>query len=63
MIRILLIASLITANIIIAEYTNSNGKALEKPFRDLIKWVRSDVEPKLTQIEVSTEWQDINLNN
>ena len=48
---------------IIADYTNSNGKALEKPFKDLIKWVRSDVEPKLAQIEVSSEWQNINLND
>ena len=63
MIRILLIASLIISNLILTEYTNSNGKALEKPFRDLIKWVRSDVEPKLAQIEVSSEWQNINLND
>tara|TARA_B100001057_G_scaffold473433_1_gene537892 strand:- start:1502 stop:2470 length:969 start_codon:yes stop_codon:yes gene_type:complete len=63
MIRILLIASLIIPNMTTAEYTNSNGRALEKPFRDLIKWFKSDVEPKLTQIEVSTEWQNVNLNN
>ena len=63
MIRILLIASLIIPIMTIAEYTNSNGKALEKPFKDLIKWVRSDVEPKLAQIEVSSEWQNINLND
>ena len=62
MIRIFLIASLIISNFTSAEYTNSNGKALEKPFKDLIKWVRSDVEPKLAQIDVSSEWQTINLN-
>ena len=62
MIRIFLVASLIISNFTSAEYTNSNGKALEKPFKDLIKWVRSDVEPKLAQIDVSSEWQTINLN-
>jgi len=62
MIRIFLLASLIISNFTLAEYTNSNGKALEKPFKDLIKWVRSDVEPKLAQIDVSSEWQTINLN-
>jgi len=62
MFKKLFILFLLTPNLIFAEYTNSNGKALEKPFKDLIKWIRSDVEPKLSRIDVSNEWKNINLN-
>ena len=62
MLKILLLASLTLSSLLFAEYTNSNGKALEKPFKDLVRWVRSDVEPKLAQIDISSEWQTINLN-
>ena len=54
MLKILLSASLTLSSLLFAEYTNSNGKALEKPFKDLVRWVRSDVEPKLAQIDVSS---------
>ena len=62
MLKILLLTSFTISSLLFAEYTNSNGKALEKPFKDLIRWVRSDVEPKLAQIDVSSDWQTINLN-
>ena len=62
MFKILLLTSFTISSLLFAEYTNSNGKALEKPFKDLIRWVRSDVEPKLAQIDISSDWQTINLN-
>ena len=60
--KLLLILILVIPNNIFAEYKNTNGKAIEKPFKDLIKWINSDVNPNLSSIEVSSEWKNINLN-
>ena len=58
----LLVVLLISSCNISAEYKNTNGIAADKSYRDMIKWVRSDVEPEITRIELSTEWQNINLS-
>ena len=60
--KLLLLLILLIPNNIFAEYKNTNGKAIEKPFKDLIKWINSDVNPNLSSIEVSSEWKNINLN-
>ena len=60
--KLLLILILLIPNNIFAEYKNTNGKAIEKPFKDLLKWMNSDVNPNLSSIEVSSEWKNINLN-
>ena len=60
--KLLLILILLFPNNIFAEYKNTNGKAIEKPFKDLLKWMNSDVSPNLSSIEVSSEWKNINLN-
>ena len=60
--KLLLIILLFTTNNIFAEYKNTNGKAIEKPFKDLVKWINSDVKPNLSSIAVSSEWKNINLN-
>ena len=60
--KLLLLFILLIPNNIFAEYKNSNGKAIEKPFKDLIKWMNSDINPNLSSIEVSSEWKNINLN-
>ncbi len=60
--KLLFILLLLSSNLVHAEYKNSNGKALEKPFKDLIKWMSSDVKPILSEIEVSDDWKNINLN-
>jgi L-ascorbate metabolism protein UlaG (beta-lactamase superfamily) len=60
--KLLLIILLFTTNNIFAEYKNTNGKAIEKPFKDLVKWITSDVNPNLYAIEVSNEWKNINLH-
>ena len=60
--KLLLLFILLIPNNIFAEYKNTNGKAIEKPFKDLVKWMNSDVNPNLSSIEVSNEWKNINLN-
>ena len=60
--KLLLILILLIPNNIFAEYKNTNGKAIEKPFKDLVKWINSDVKPNLSSIAVSSEWKNINLN-
>ena len=60
--KLLLLLILFIPNNIFAEYKNTNGKAIEKPFKDLVKWMNSDVNPNLSSIEVSSEWKNINLN-
>ena len=60
--KLLLLFILLIPNNIFAEYKNTNGKAIEKPFKDLIKWMNSDINPNLSSIEVSSEWKNINLN-
>ena len=43
------------------EYKNTDGTALEKTFSEMIKWIRSDQEPVLTSIKISSDWKDLNL--
>ena len=44
-----------------AEYKNTNGKPIEKSFRDLLDWSTSDVDTKIDFIELSNEWKDLIL--
>ena len=60
--KLLLIILLFISNNTFGEYKNTNGKAIEKPFKDLVKWMTSGVNPKLYAIEVSNEWKNINLH-
>ena len=46
-----------------AEYKNSNGVALDKSFNDMVRWMRSEQEPIITKIEISSEWKNIDLYN
>ena len=59
--KLLLIILLLTPNIILGEYQNTNGKALEKPFSDMVKWIRMENETVVSSIDVSAQWKDINL--
>jgi L-ascorbate metabolism protein UlaG (beta-lactamase superfamily) len=59
--KTLYIFLLITSGLLFAEYKNTNGVASDKSFSDMLKWVRSDVVPKITKIEISSEWEEINL--
>ena len=46
-----------------AEYQNTNGNSINKSFKELLEWSRSSKEPAISYIEISSEWQEINLAN
>ena len=58
-----LIVLLFTSSQITAEYKNSNGVALEKSINDMVRWMRSDQNPIITKINISSEWKSIDLSN
>ena len=49
------------SNEISSEYKNTNGKPIEKTFRDLLKWSTSNIETKIEYLEISEEWKDLDL--
>ena len=53
----------IFSNGLISEYKNTNGQAIEKSFRDLIKWSSNSVNSKIDFIEISDEWENINMQS
>ena len=53
---------LLTTGFLFAEYKNTNGIASDKSFGDMLKWIRSDVEPEITKIDLSSDWQKLNLS-
>ena len=44
-----------------AEYKNTNGEAIDKSIKDLIRWQRNQKKPVLASIEISDEWQSIDF--
>ena len=60
--KTLYICLLITSGLLFAEYKNTNGIASDKSFGDMLKWIRSDVVPEITKIEISSDWEEINLS-
>ena len=59
--KIYFIFLILVSGFLFAEYKNTNGVASEKSFADMLKWIRSDIEPKISKIELSSEWQKLNL--
>ncbi|MDC3375621.1 MBL fold metallo-hydrolase [Gammaproteobacteria bacterium] len=53
---------LFTTGFLFAEYKNTNGVASDKSFGDMLQWIRSDTEPEITKIELSLDWQKLNLS-
>ena len=53
---------LFTTGFLFAEYKNTNGVASDKSFGDMHQWIRSDIEPEITKIELSLDWQKLNLS-
>ena len=60
--KIYFILLLVLSGFLFAEYKNTNGVASEKSFADMFKWIRSDIEPEISKIELSSEWQKLNLS-
>ena len=46
-----------------AEYKNTDGNALNKSFKELLEWSRNSEDPIISFINISTEWQEIDLAN
>ena len=53
---------LFTTGFLFAEYKNTNGVASDKSFGDMLQWIRSDIEPEITKIELSSDWLKLNLS-
>jgi N-acyl-phosphatidylethanolamine-hydrolysing phospholipase D len=60
--KFLFVILFLSSELILAEYKNTNGVASDKSFGDMLKWIRSDIEPAITKIELSSEWQNIDLS-
>ena len=60
--KIYFILLLTVSGFLLSEYKNTNGVASEKSFADMLKWIRSDIEPEISKIELSSEWQKLNLS-
>ena len=46
-----------------ADFKNTNGKALEKSLGQMLEWMGSDIEPQITKIKLSDQWETIDLLN
>ena len=46
-----------------ADFKNTNGKALEKSLGQILEWMGSDIEPQITKIKLSDQWETIDLLN
>ena len=62
MLKIFYIFLLLNSSFLFAEYKNTNGVASDKTFGDMLKWISSDIEPEITKIELSSDWQKLNLS-
>ena len=61
MLKYFLLLGILIPGFSYGEYKNTNGVGLEKSFLEMIKWIQSDQEPILTSIEISSQWEDLNL--
>lgn len=46
-----------------SEYKNTNGKAIEKTFQELLKWTSGSSEPVIDFIDISSQWKDLDLEH
>ena len=49
----------ILPNLSLADYVNTNGKAINKPLSDLLEWRSNRVKPIISSINISNNWQNI----
>ena len=47
---------------ILGEYKNTNGQAIDKSIKDLIRWQRNQKKPVLASIDISNDWSNSDLN-
>jgi len=63
MLRYLFLALMLFPTLVFAKYKNTDGEAIDKSLKDLIRWQRNQKKPTLAYIDLSNEWQNINLEN
>ena len=47
---------------ILGEYKNTNGQAIDKSIKDLIRWQRNQKKPVLASIDISNDWTNSDLS-
>ena len=48
--------------IVLGDYKNTNGKAINKPLKDLLKWQLNQAETNVEIIDISEDWKNFDLN-
>jgi L-ascorbate metabolism protein UlaG (beta-lactamase superfamily) len=49
-------------NFALGDYKNTNGKAIKKPLKDLLKWQLNKAETNIEIIDISDDWKNFDLN-
>ena len=47
---------------VFGKFKNTDGEAIDKSIKDLIRWQRNQKKPTLAYIDLSDDWQNINLD-
>ena len=63
MYKYFLLIFLIFSETVYAKYKNTDGEAIDKSIKDLIRWQRSQSKPILASIDLSEDWKNIDLHN
>ena len=63
MYKYFLLIFLIFSETVYAKYKNTDGEAIDKSIKDLIRWQRNQSKPILASIDLSEEWKNIDLHN
>jgi len=63
MLRYLLLFLIIMPISVFGKFKNTDGEAIDKSIKDLIRWQRNQKKPTLAFIDISDDWQNINLED
>ena len=63
MLRYLLFILIIMPISVFGKFKNTDGEAIDKSIKDLIRWQRNQKKPTLAFIDISDDWQNINLED
>ena len=47
---------------VLGDYKNTNGKAINKPLKDLLKWQLNKAKTNIGIIDISEDWKNFDLN-
>ena len=62
MLKYLLFILIIMPISVFGKFKNTDGEAIDKSIKDLIRWQRNQKKPTLAYIDLSDDWQNINLD-